>query len=233
MGVPSVLIMTPIYDKKDYCLKKFLEHSNNISYPNKKHIFIDNSEGMDYTKKLRKMGLIAYHVERGQNTRESLARAQNFGRRYAIENKFDYLFSLESDVMVHPDIIQRLMIHGKNVISGVYLIGAPGQPIRIPCITLPEWHPELGAFGTRLLKPEEWQEYVHKGIKQVQAAAFGCCLIHKSIFSTVTFYYDARFMGHSDVYFFNEMFKRREAVWVDTDLFCDHDNSDWAKVEDR
>jgi hypothetical protein len=231
--IPKVLIFTPIYEAKDYCLEEFLSYSQKITYPNKRHIFIDNSTTEDYTNKLIGMGLEAYHVPRGNNSREALARAQNFARKIAIEGEYDYLFSLESDIMVNKDIVQALLSWGKDVISALYMIGDKSKGLQVPCITLPKWHEELGAFGTTLVPPEQLMNYINKGIKQVQAAGMGCCLIHKSVFKRFVFKYDPRFKGHSDIYFFNDLFEKRIPVWVDTDIICDHRNSKWQDVKDR
>ncbi len=233
MGLPKVLVFTPIYEKKDYALERFLKHSKAINYPNFRHIFIDNSLTLDYYNKLKEMGLDVYHVERGNNSREALARAQNFARQIALDEDYPYIMSLESDVMVPPQIIQLLLQSGKDVISGLYLIGSNKLKYKVPCITIPEWDKTIGAWGTRLLKPHELKDYLHKGLKRVQAAGMGCCLIYKNAFKDVSFTYDPRFTGHSDVYFFNTMFEKKIPVWVNTDILCDHDNSEWLDVDDR
>lgn len=231
MELPSVLIVTTIYDKKEYCLEEFLERSSKIDYPNKRHIFVDNSKTTDFADKLIGMGLEAYHVDRGNNSREAIARGCNFGRRMCLEEGYDYLFMLESDVMVEPDILLKLMSHCKDVVSGVYYIGTKDP--RVPCITLPEFKEHIRAFGTRLLWMSEWEDYFMKGLKPVAANSFGCCLIHKNILKEIKFYYDARLKGHPDIYFFNTCFEKKIPVFVDTDIICQHQNIDWGLVEDR
>jgi len=233
MKLPKVLIFTPIYEAKDYSLEEFLKHTEALTYPNKRHIFIDNSETDEYYHKLKKRGLDVYYVGRGNNSREAISRGQNFARKIALEENYPYIFSLESDIMCPPDIVQRLMSRGKDVISGLYHIGDRSKGVRVPCITIKKWNENLAAFGTRLLNPEEWDDYNNKGVKQVQAAGMGCCLIHKNAFKRVAFTYDPRLKGHSDIYFFNDMFRMRIPVYVDTDVYCDHQNVNWTTVEDR
>jgi len=132
--LPKILVFTPIYDGKEYCIDEFIGYAEKLSYPNMKHIFIDNSQTSDFSKKLEGKGLTVYRVDRGSNSREALARAQNFARRIALDEDYDYIFSLESDIMCQPDILQRLIKHGKDVVSGLYEIGELGK-IRFPCIT--------------------------------------------------------------------------------------------------
>jgi hypothetical protein len=227
--IPKVLIFTAIYDKKDYSMSKFLACARKINYPNFRHIFIDNSEDLEYFTKLKRQGLDVYHVQRGNNTRESLARAQEFARILASNEDYDYILSIESDIYVTPDVVQTLLFHAKDVVSAWYEIGT--KEIRVPCITIAYFDEKIGAYGTRLLKPDEFKEYTNNGLKVVQAAGMGCCLIYKSVFLRFPFTYDERFTGHSDIYFFNDCFNNKIPVFVDTDLRFEHENSDWSKVE--
>lgn len=234
MKVSKVLIFTVTYNKKDYCLKDFIASANKLSYPNKHHIFIDNTDDNgEYLQRLKDLGLDAYKTQRGNNSREAIARAQNYARQYAIDNNYDYMFSLESDIFPPEDIIQRLMAWGKDVITGLYFIGQGIYKGRVPCITLPKFSHELKAFGTRLLAPQEFKEYKNNGLKKVAAGGFGCCLIYKDVFKKIRFVYDSRYTGHSDIYFFNDLFRNNIPVFVDTDVICGHDNSDWKDVVDR
>lgn len=239
MKLPKVLVFTVTYAGKDYCLDEWLGYVKKLSYPNKRHIIIDNSnDNLVYYNKLKEkltpLGIEVYHIERGNNSREAIARGQNFARKIALEEGYDYLFSLESDIMCPPNIIESLMAWGVDIVTGLYLLGDKHDAkVRIPCITVPEFHKELGAFGTRLLRPEEWVEWTNKGIKQCQAGGMGCCLMSEYALRKTPFYYDTRFKGHSDIYFFNRMFELRVPVFIDTDCYCEHKNSDWSKVEDR
>jgi hypothetical protein len=237
--LPKVLIFTAIYDKKDYALPQFLEHAQKISYPNKRHILIDNSKGTGYYKKLQKRlegtGIEVVHVQRGHTTRESLARAQQYARKLAIEENYDYMFSLESDIYPQEDsIIQDLMYTNKEVVSGLYLIGDREKNLFIPCATLLEFNEDIGMYGTRLLTMDEVPEFMSGGqLRQVGAAGFGCCLISRKVFTKIPFMYEPHFTGHSDIWFFNECFRNQIPVFVHTGVKCNHNLSDWKKVEDR
>lgn len=232
MKYPKVLIFTVTYEGKDYALDKFLSHAKQINYPNFRHIFIDNSKGEHYFEKLKGLGLDVHRVARGNSSREAIARAQNFARRIALEDGYDYIFSLESDIYHPPNIVQLLMRHALQVVTGLYMIGDRSAGVRIPCITKLV-QTESGMLGTSLLPPEEWFAHVHKGLKQVAAGGFGACLIHKSVFSKIAFFYEPTLKGHSDVWFFNECQARGIPVFVDTDILLDHDNVSWDTVKDR
>lgn len=233
MKLPKVLIFTPIYEGKDYCLDRWLEYASKINYPNKRHIIIDNSATPDYAKSLKSrvepLGMEVYHVGRGNNSREALTRAQVFARKMMLEEGYDYLLSIESDIMVPPTIVQLLVMRHKAVVTACYLIG--NDKVKLPCITLPE---QYGShWGTRLLKPEEYEQFINQGLVQVQAGGMGCCLMRRDAMEKVGFYFDARFKGHSDIYFFNSCFNAKIPVFVDTDIWLDHDNRPWDEVADR
>lgn len=237
MNKGSILVFTITYKGKEYCRPAFVENSLNLTYANRKHIIIDNSPEDDYYQLLKKdlqsTPIEVYRVERGNNSREALARAQNFARKYAKENGYDYLLSLESDIFPPYDFIERLMAHDVPVVTGLYLIGTPDMKFNIPCITLPVYHADINGWGTRLLKLEEHEEYIMKGLKQVQTGGFGCCLIKNEVWTRFVFYYDPRFESHSDVYFFNNCYDNKIDVFVDTDILCDHRRSSWLDVADR
>ena len=51
------------------------------------------------------------------------------------------------------------MKHGKDCISGWYWIGNLDTGFKVPCITVPEYVEKIRAYGTRLLRPEEFSQY--------------------------------------------------------------------------
>jgi len=229
----KVLLYTPIYSGKDYCLKEFMENCDKFNYPDFDHIYVDNSKDKRYLSKLKTLGLEAYHVERGNNTRESLTRSQNCARKIGIDEGYDFILSLESDIFPPKDFIQKLIMSGKQVITGLYMIGDKSKGQRHPCITLKKWNEVLQAFGTRLLTVEEANNLPKEGLMQVEAGGMGCCLIRRNVFTKYPFWYEPRLQGHSDIFFFNDMHNNNIPVWVDLSLFCEHDNKPWSEVEDR
>lgn len=235
--LPRVLVFTITYEGKEYCRERFMSFINNISYPKShfRHIIIDNSPTEDYYNKLVSIygSDNVFRTLRGNNSREALARSQNLARKIALEDNYDYLMSIESDIMVPPNIIQRLLQRGVKVVSSLYFIGDRSKNQRVPCIAIQEFHEDIGAWGSRLLLPDEYPDYFNQGLKMVHTAGMGCCLINRDVFEKFIFYYDPRCPGHSDIYFFMECFIKKIPVYVDTDVLCDHENSKWSDVKDR
>ena len=234
MSGPKILIFTPIAEHKEYCLKDFIENCKKFTYKNIQHIFVDNSQSNKFVKKLNdEYGVEAYWVQRGANSREGLARSQVFARKMFLNEGYDYLLSLESDIFPPEDFIERLLRRYKPVITGLYMIGDKSKGIQIPCITLPKFNEDLGAKGTRLLTLSELPAFENAGVQRVAAGGMGCCLMRRDVIEKVSFYYDSRYMSHSDVYFFNKCNNIGIPVHVDTDLYCRHENSQWETVKDR
>lgn len=230
----KVLIFTPTYEGKDYCLPEFIEQSKRLKkeYPNSRHIFIDKSVTPEYYLKLVGLGLDAHRVSRGNNSRESLARAQNYARKIALDEDYDYLFSLESDIFLPENGFKTLLMTGQDIVTGLYYIGDKDK-IRVPCVTLPKFNEHINAWGSRLLTIEEWPKFINSGLREVQAGGMGCCLMHQRVLKKITFTYDPRFSGHSDIYFFNTANSLMFQVYVHTDVVCEHQNSSWDDVKDR
>lgn len=250
MAVPKVLIFTPTYFKKDYCMDEFVANALQITYPNKTHIIVDNSPTPEYAEELKKRlahtPIQVYHVERGKTTREALARAQNFGRRLAIDGGYDYMLSLESDIFCPKDVIQKLMRWAKPVVTGMYMIGDKERDLFLPCVTLLRYVPALGMLGTRLLGVkgtkeeqnqtmdwEEIEEFMKEPLQQVAAGGMGVCLMDIEVLKRIPFMFELALEGHSDIYWFNDCYRAKIPVYVDTTVQCDHDFSDWGKITDR
>lgn len=230
MKFPKVLIFSPTYEGKEYCREKFVEHVNNISYPNKEFIMIDNSEGMDYFNKLKADGVPVHKVSRNDDLWETLAASQNYARNYAINNDFDYVLSLESDVFPPADIIQKLMRRFKPIVGGWYMLGGfhrldDNKYIpEVPCVFLTE------GSGTRFITREELGKIQSiGGIHQVHGMGVGCVLIDIDIIKRYSFWVDNRFNKASDSYFYMDLWNDKIPVFMDVDLEIPHEPNSRSK----
>ncbi len=238
MRLPKVLGFTPTYKGKDYCIDDFVKNVKQFTYENYEHIIIDNTgDGGKYYRELKKriepLGIKVYHTHRGDNSREALAKSQNFARELFLKGDYDYLFSLEVDVFPKPNIIDALIGHGLQVVSGLYMLGFEKDNTRTPCITLDWKNERTGTWGTRLIPPEEFENYIGKGVKVVAASGMGVTLIYREVVEKIPYTYIPGLKGHSDVYWCNDARKLGYVIAVDTDIYCDHRNSSWEEVEDR
>jgi len=231
MKLPRILIFTVTYEGKEYAYKKFNEAVKKLTYTNTEHLWIDNSKTNDYSELLKSRGHKVLKTARGNNTREALARSQEVAREYALNNGFDYMLSLESDLYPPPDTIERLLGHCKEMVGVLYFIGE--DYLRLPCITLPERQKTTGLMGTRLLHTKEIKYYMEQGLKQVNSCGLGCTLIKKDIFENIGFMFYSDLESHSDVFFANDVWTNGFRIFVDTNLLVEHENVSWSTVKDR
>lgn len=248
MNWPRILVGITTYDKKHYMLPRCYDAVRNFDYPADKYdvLVVDNTnDNGRYYRKLKKMGLHKVeHTSRGKNSREALTKSQNLIRKRVLEGDYDYLLFVESDLLPEKDQLKRLLSFGKKVVGSTYIIGT-GE-VKVPCIFLSDV--KIGGFkGTRPLgikrneagqnvatDYDEVNAFLNTGLRRVHGCGFGCTLIHRTVLERTVFWCDERFDNkHSDVYFYLDMERMEEPVFVDTDRIVPHFPTDWALVEDR
>lgn len=239
MKYPKILVGCPTYEGKDYCLDKWVENVKKIKYPNFQWCIVDNSKTKRYSNKLkRKYPGHIYHVERGENSRDGIARSSNFLRQKVLKENYDYLLMVEIDLFPPKDVIWRLLRHARPVTGLPYEIGwGLDQSL---CIFIPEMQ-KNGLLKTRRLTKEENKTFLDGTLKRVHGMGVGCVLIHKNIVKEFPFFYskldDKRMKEkhtkrHPDVYFYLDLHNNKIPVFCDTSFLVEHDKSNWLDVED-
>lgn len=259
--LPRILVGVTTYEKKDYIFDECMKHIAQMDYPKSRIdvVIVDNTKTPEYYYKLIRRGYKkVYRVERGENSREALTKAQNKIRRVFLDGDYDYLLFIESDLLVPPDTVKRLLSYNKDVVGSTYIIGTGN--VKVPCIFVDDVV-EGGFRGTRpigIKKNSLGQKYFDEKevmdflsrrdkLQQVHGVGFGCTLIARKIFldredvpendprrKGVVFWYDIRFNDkHSDVYFYLDMSRRGVPVFVDISVVVPHHPTDWATVHDR
>jgi hypothetical protein len=129
---PKVLVAIPTYQGKDYVFKENFQAIKNLDYPNYDYVYIDNSVGTSYAKKLRMRGANVVRVNRGANSRQALCNAQNYARDKVLSDGYDYLLFIESDLVPDRDVVNRLMRHGRQVVGSVYFLESESHELVPP-----------------------------------------------------------------------------------------------------
>jgi GT2 family glycosyltransferase len=247
---PKVLVGVTTYQAKDYIFDNCMKHIAQLDYPKNRLdvVIVDNSKSPNYFYKLMRRGYKGlYRVERGANSREAITKAQNKIRKILLSSDYDYLLFIESDLLVPPDTLKRLLSYEKPVIGSTYIIGT--GPVKVPCIFVDDIM--KGGFrgtrpigirhnenGTKTYDKEEIENFFAKNkefpIVQCHGMGFGCTLIKRQLLDDTVFWYDLRFDDkHSDVYFYLDMSRKQIPVYVDITTIVPHYPTDWAKVSDR
>lgn len=228
--IPKILIAAPQSDVKNYCFIDWLLNINRFMYDQDNiDIFLaDNSDDDTNYKFLKSIGIKSKYIpKKGRGIIETLAECHQACVDYAIENDYDYLLHLETDIFPKPDILSNLISFNKPITCGLYHIfdGAYREPM-IRLITKKN-HGYMKAYGIRN------SQILHLDGKllKVFSGALGCCLIRKEVFSKIKFRWKDGENQHPDTWFANDMFFKNIPIYVDTKSFCEHRNTSWGTFE--
>ncbi|MBS3150483.1 hypothetical protein J4425_01600, partial [Candidatus Woesearchaeota archaeon] len=191
-----ILIGCPTSNYKSYCLKEYLHGVRNLTHKYVDLVLVDNSKNSDYYNSVK----------------ERIVSSRNKLKEYFLKNDYDYLLSLEQDVVPPKDVIERLMKHGKDICSGLYFKEKDNELIPIMYV------PYKNEFA-KLLKFEEIPE---NELIEVITSGLGCVLIKRKVLENVEFRYEKNKEPWDDVWFCEDARQKGFKVYVDTSVRCKH-----------
>lgn len=132
--------------------------------------------------------------------------------------QYDYLFSVDSDIVLPKDALVKMLGHGVDVVSGVYVQRLNNDTIEIyrdnmfgGVSRIPLWH----------LQPP--------GLHEIAACGFGCALVKSSVITQMgypQFVYtsalDHKDTSSEDTYFCAKARGIGARIFVDSTILCDH-----------
>jgi glycosyltransferase involved in cell wall biosynthesis len=149
----------------------------------------------------------------------NIAQIRNLMADYTIRNNFDYMFWVDSDIVLPRDTLVKLLGHNKDIVSGVYIQRKPDH--KTPEVYLPT---EFG--GMRNATAEE---VANPQLLEVAGCGFGCVLTKREVLSDIgypQFAYksalDHKDTVSEDVDFCMKAAQKNYKVYVDTSIKCDH-----------
>lgn len=238
---PSVLVGAPVSDYHEYCTEDYIKAIKNLAYKNYDILLADNSRTKDFSEKLKSMGIeVVRAAWEHKDPRKRIVACRNLLRERALQGGYDYLFSLEQDVIPPSDVLERLLRHGKPVISGVYysiynrLSGKVLLPVLCTWLSegnkkeirenleylkraRPEFYKDLEAEGFDLGKASRQmsvKEVEGDMVIRVKVAGLGCLLVSRGVLEKV------KFRENPGTGFDDEMFSK-DLLALDIPLHCD------------
>ena len=214
---PKILVGCPTSFHKEYCLVEYAKAIKSLSYPNFDILLVDNSPDDSYLKKIKEQGLPAIKGPYFEGARDRIIASRNILRQKAIDEGYDYFFSLEQDVIPSADIIQNLLKHKKTVICGVYFTNnvVGSKKVLIPLVYKLL---DKETLSMRPLNDNELWEF--PGLMKIVSAGLGCLLIHKSILERIKFRYDKN--TFDDRWFFIDLYDMKVEPFADSTIKCKH-----------
>jgi len=236
MNLPKILIAAPTSDKKDYCLDEWVDNVLSFDYPASTILLVDNSHNEEYYHKILDKGINCLHVKPEGNVVDYIADCQKLIRHYVLEGGYDYLFSLESDVIPQSDIILQLLHHNKRIVAAPYFVQYKGGDPSL-CMIDPEIQhvKEMSYMHTRMVGTKQGLSRLTGELVKVFGVGLGCSLIHKDVLKKIDFRSGTASNEtrmdrsvFSDSLFYIDCFKAKIPVFWDTKLLVRHKYSDWS-----
>lgn len=142
--------------------------------------------------------------------------------------RYDYLLSVDSDIIVPRDALLKMIAADKDVVTGMYIQRIPDtHTLEVYRVN------EQGGFSN--IEIEMLSGF--NGLVEIGACGFGCCLIKGEVFRKMEyphFYYKSA-LNHKDtfsedLYFCKKARDLEFKIWLDTTIVCDHKGSAFYKV---
>lgn len=147
-------------------------------------------------------------------------------RQKAIEIGAEYLLHWEVDVFtLYRSVIERMLMHNKQVVSGVYHI-SHGNDSHLCLVQRKKMHPLEPATAFVLRNGADLM-FVDGTLKEIGNAGIGCSLIHKSVFEKISFRADKNEQVHPDSTWAVDLFQHGIKTYADTSLVFQHRNQKW------
>ncbi|MFQ5474446.1 MAG: glycosyltransferase family 2 protein [Candidatus Nanoarchaeia archaeon] len=180
----KVLIGCPTYNKQEFCLDEFIEGLRGLSYE-ADVIFVDNSEGDAYFKKLKKLetgrDVTVLKDVPGDSRISRIISSRNIVRDYFLKNGYKYLLFLDTDIIPPKDAVQQLLKADSDIASGVYLCRQKiGDSFHVqPAIYKPHGDTSVVTVTVEDVLPNR--------LMAISVCGMGCCLIRRSVLEKISF----------------------------------------------
>ena len=213
----KVLIGCPTSKHKEYALLEYIDGLRKIKYRPAEILLVDNSNDMTYFKTLQDLALNAVRGPWIDETRARIAASRNILRQKVLDEDYDYLLSLEQDVIPPPDVIEKLLEHKKKIVSGVYFAKYPMLGEKVIPLAFKEQKKE---DKIKLVPLTEDEVFMGPRLQKVIATGLGCVLIHKDVLKKISFRVEP--MTFDDQPFFYDAHRLGFEAFVDTSVKCKH-----------
>jgi GT2 family glycosyltransferase len=213
--LPKILVGCPVSDLKKYCTKEYINSVKSLTYPNYDILLVDNSKEPYFYNNLKQQGIPIIKDKYIEPARARIINSRNILRQKVLEN-YDYFLSLEQDVISPKDIIERLLAHNKDILTGVYYSYQTNNDVNLLTPLLWQF---INNDEVRYISNDEIQE---SKLMKVGACGLGCILISKKILEKIKFRYNPKSNCFDDMFFCLDAKNNNYDIYVDTSIKCKH-----------
>jgi len=238
---PKVLVACPTYDGMKYCFEKFSESIKSFDYDNYKILIVDNSDSDDFFGELQRDKEIISIKDKSNypSKLNRLINSRNIILKFAQENKYDFIFMLDADVIAPKETIKELLSQNKDIVSGLYrnyfMVDNKIQimPVAWMAFTEEEFNeikkryslPDSvkTRFSMRRYMTEE--EVSSNEVLEAFHPSCGCMMISKNVFEKIRYELHPAQKSSTtsdDIGFIESAKKAGFKIYVDTKIKCNH-----------
>lgn len=230
----KVLIAFPTSEAKDYCLKEFAEQLRNITYA-ADILIIDNSKNEHYLNKIKNTiepinkSIKYIRHYRDIKLNRLIAECHNIIIDNILEGKYDYWFSLESDIFIPCSILEHLLFLRKIIVGVPYFLGQHFLS-RYICHSVEDFGQIVKEMP---MSSNEGFVFTDGTIKDCNQLGLGCLLVHCSVLKQIRFRIpeNAIKSQFDDTFFHKDVQKLGIPVYCDTNIIAYHQNKNWNKLK--
>jgi len=232
---PKVLVGCPVADYAMYSLKKYLEGVKALTYPNFDFFLVDNSKDDKLFEEIKSLGIDVAKTPYSEPARKRIVESRNVIVEKMLKEGYDYFLSLEFDVIPPKDVVEMLLTHGKEIVSGVYFkefrtLNQNGKLLKKEIMPL-----AYKSFGKSRVRRMRYNEVKGNDLIDVRIVGLGCILIHREIFEKgIRFRYDSKKEGvFDDTNFCLDVAKEGYKIYMDNSVKCLHlvKEKNWDKIK--
>lgn len=244
MDFPKILVSAPTASAKNYCFKEWIDNVMNFTYPNFDIRLFDNTNDKGkFTKymndyyaenygnddKFKAINTLSLNKISSNSIIEKMAYSHNDCRNYCLNNGYDYLFHLETDLFPQKDIIEELYFNKKSVVGALYYVdnGQYRKPMIQRRINVGEDKFIKHIISQNFVAGEDLG-FCDGGIKSIAHVGLGCILISKSVLDKIKFRSIKGINNHPDTYFAEDCYINKIPIFINTSLIVRHDNQPWG-----
>lgn len=241
---PKILVCAPTAFAKNYCFAEWVENVMNFTYPNFDIRLFDNTQdegknahflnhfvaekyGVDTinNKFFVENSLIKNNIKNNDSVIQRMAVSHNDCREYALQNGYQFILHLETDVFPQTDVIEQLLFSRKSVVGALYCRDEGKHRV---LMIQSRVYRGFNSFTSLNLSTTDEINFCSEQFREVASVGLGCVLIDRSVLNKIKFRFENGVNNHPDTYFSEDCFRNGIKIFANTSLIARHENKAWG-----
>jgi len=218
----KILMGCPTSSYHKYCINEYVNGIRGLTFSEKKAVLVDNSKDDNYFYLLKKLKIDVIKCTYSESARDRIVRSRNILRDIALNENYDYFLSLEQDVIPPNDVIEKLLRHKKDIVSGVYFARIKSLKDKKVKLLPLLWVGKKGSYNPYTMADIDIDIVMQDNFIKVKYCGLGCVLISRKALEKVKFRYDPNYTTFDDLHFCQDARDSDFEIYADTSVKCKH-----------